>query len=103
MKKQNQIFLFLLCFSLIVSMKTNLQAACTIKGSKQEAAFSISKQDDGKKKVTIEEKLEKYHGAFQIEVTNIRMKPGIPYNIDELIENNRKENEITYVSLGTNV
>lgn len=59
-------------------------------------------QDNGKK-MTIEEKLKKYEGTFQIQIKNIRMKPSIPYNIDDIIEKNRKENEINYISLGTDV
>ena len=53
--------------------------------------------------VTIAEKLKKYEGTFQIQVKNPRLKPAIPYNIDELIETNRKETEVTYVQLGTTV
>lgn len=58
--------------------------------------------DDGKK-TTIEEKLKKYEGTFQIQVKNMRQKPNIPFNIDELIEKNRKQNETVYVPLGSEV
>jgi hypothetical protein len=61
--------------------------------------FAISQ----KKQVTIEEKLQKYEGTFQIQVSDPRLKPAIPYNIDELIENNRSQNEVKYLQLGTQV
>ena len=47
--------------------------------------------------------LDKYKGTFQIQVKNPRMKPSIPFNIDELIESNRSNTEVTYVQLGTQV
>lgn len=56
-------------------------------------------QQDDSKKPTIEEKMEKYYGAYQIEVKNPRYKPSIPYNLDELIEKNRKSFEVSYVQL----
>jgi hypothetical protein len=58
--------------------------------------------DDGNK-MTIEEKIKKYEGTFQIQVINMRLKPSIPYNIDELIEKNRKQNETVYITLGSSV
>lgn len=58
------------------------------------------KGSDGGKK-TIEEKLKKYEGTFQIQLKDVRMKPNIPYNIDEIIEQNRKQTENVYVSIGT--
>ena len=53
--------------------------------------------------LTIAEKLKKYEGTFQIQVKNPRLKPAIPYDIDQLIEANRTETEITYVQLGSAV
>lgn len=53
--------------------------------------------------LTITEKLKKYEGTFQIQVKNPRLKPAIPYNIDQLIEANRTETQVTYVSLGSAV
>jgi len=64
-------------------------------------AFSQEKLQ--KKQITIEEKLKKYEGTFQIQVSDPRLKPSIPYNIDELIENNRSQNEVKYLQLGTQV
>jgi hypothetical protein len=52
------------------------------------------------KKLTLSEKLKKYEGSFQIQQKDMRLKPILPYNIDELIENNRTENEVKYVNLG---
>lgn len=52
--------------------------------------------DDGKK-ISIEEKLKKYEGTFQIQIKNPRLKPNIPYNIDKLIETNRKADETVYI------
>ena len=67
-------------------------------------SLSVFGQDTVKNNnVTIAEKLKKYEGTFQIQVKNPRLKPAIPYNIDELIEANRKETEVTYVQLGTAV
>jgi hypothetical protein len=65
--------------------------------------FAISQEKPQKKQVTIEEKLQKYEGTFQIQVNDPRLKPAIPYNIDELIENNRSQNEVKYLQLGTQV
>lgn len=65
--------------------------------------FGISQEKPQNKQVTIEEKLKKYEGTFQIQVSDSRLKPSIPYNIDELIENNRSQNEVKYVQLGTQV
>ena len=65
--------------------------------------FAISQEKPQKKQVTIEEKLQKYEGTFQIQVSDPRLKPAIPYNIDELIENNRSQNEVKYLQLGTQV
>jgi hypothetical protein len=65
--------------------------------------FAFSQEKNQKKEVTIEEKLQKYEGTFQIQVVNPRLKPAIPYNIDELIENNRSQNEVKYLQLGTQV
>jgi hypothetical protein len=65
--------------------------------------FAISQEKAQKKQVTIEEKLQKYEGTFQIQVNNPRLKPAIPYNIDELIETNRSQNEVKYLQLGTQV
>ncbi|MCG2612164.1 hypothetical protein LZZ90_11665 [Flavobacterium sp. SM15] len=53
--------------------------------------------------LSIDEKLKKYEGTFQIQVKNPRSKPAIPYNIDEIIEQNRSENQVKYVQLGTEV
>ena len=64
---------------------------------------SLSSFQDDPKKTTIEEKLKKYEGTFQIQVKDMRYKPSIPFNIDELIEKNRKPNEVTYVPLGSAV
>lgn len=67
-------------------------------------SFSGFAQEKGsQKEIAIEEKLKKYEGTFQIQVKNPRMKPSIPYNIDQLIESNRTENKVTYVQLGTEV
>lgn len=65
--------------------------------------ISITGLKDNGNKMTIEEKLKKYEGAFQIQVKSMRMKPSIPYNIDELIEKNRKQDENVIISLGTDV
>jgi hypothetical protein len=51
-------------------------------------------------KLTLDEKLKKYEGTFQIQQKDMRLKPILPYNFDELIENNRTENEVKYVNLG---
>lgn len=63
----------------------------------------FAQEKSSHKEITIEEKLDKYKDTFQIQVKDIRMKPSIPYNIDELIESNRAENKVTYVQLGTQV
>lgn len=67
--------------------------------------FSQSSTKDSKVKEQrgIEEKLEKYQGTYQIELINTRQHPLIPYNLDEIIEKNRDDNQVKYVSLGTNV
>lgn len=68
--------------------------------------FSVTVLGQEKNKnsnLTITEKLKKYEGTFQIQVKNPRLKPAIPYNIDELIEANRTETEIKYIQLGTEV
>ncbi|MDF2448071.1 MAG: hypothetical protein K0R26_575 [Bacteroidota bacterium] len=64
--------------------------------------YHIKNFDDGKPQ-SIEEKLKKYAGTFQIQVKDPRLKPNIPYNIDELIEKNRKTNETVYIELGSQV
>jgi len=53
--------------------------------------------------LTVTEKMEKYRGIFQIQMKDNRLKALLPYNIDVLIEQNRSETIVTYVSLGTDV
>lgn len=67
------------------------------------SSLTFSQEKNPKKEITIEEKLDKYKGTFQIQVKNPRMKPSIPFNIDEMIESNRSNTEVTYVQLGTQV
>jgi hypothetical protein len=66
-------------------------------------SFDCFSQDNKTKQLTIEQKLEKHKDTFQIQVKDSRQKPSIPFNIDEIIELNRKENEVSYVQLGTMV
>lgn len=92
---------FVLIFCIILFAKS-----ISIAGSDKlivvnENLFSFFQGDD--KKLTVEEKIKKYEGQFQIQVKDMRYKPSIPYNLDELIEKNRKQNEVTYVSLGSAV
>lgn len=41
--------------------------------------------------------------TYQIQLTNPRVKPSIPGNIEELVEKHRDANKIIYFSLGTAV
>jgi hypothetical protein len=84
-------FWFLILF---VTLVTNLSSA--------SSRFMLNNLDDGKQ-VNIEDKIKKYEGTFQIQVKDIRCKPSIPYNIDELIEKNRKQTETVYINLGSAV
>jgi hypothetical protein len=91
-------------FSFNLSLILNLQSinrSSLIQSYDFEIDF-LSIVDDGRK-ITIEEKLKKYEGTFQIQIKDPRLKPNIPYNIDELIENNRKQNETVYINLGSQV
>lgn len=65
--------------------------------------FNCYSQEIKKNQLTIEQKIEKYKGVFQIQVKDSRQKANIPYNIDEIIDANQKENKINYVQLGTMV
>jgi hypothetical protein len=38
-------------------------------------------------------------GKYQIQIVNSRLQPYIPGDIDEIVFNNRKENERVYISL----
>ena len=42
-------------------------------------------------------------GTYQIEVHNTRANPFIPNNLESLVRENRKANQISYVRLGENV
>ena len=67
-------------------------------------SFSVFSQVTSKDKgISIEEKLKKFEGTDQLEVSNTRETPLMPYNLDETIENNRAQNETKYVTLGKNV
>ena len=92
---------FVLLFCIILFAQTSIIAK-KVELSVDFKKNSLVVQNDDKK-MTIEEKLEKYKGSFQIEVKNIRYKPNIPYNIDELIEKNRKSDRVSYVNIGTDV
>ncbi len=66
-------------------------------------AQSTESNSNNKEQKSIEEKLAKYQGTYQIELINTRQHPLIPYNLDEIIEKNRDKTQTKYVSLGTNV
>lgn len=97
LNKSLPFIVFTICISVFYNKAYSI---CKISNLNSHLTYIVF--DDGKK-ITIEEKLKKYQGTFQIQVKNMRMKPNIPYNIDELIEKNRKQNETVYISLGTNV
>ncbi|MCD6019680.1 MAG: hypothetical protein K0S53_2801 [Bacteroidetes bacterium] len=69
--------------------------------SSQSNNTKVEKQ--GISPVTIEEKLHALQGTIQIQVRSMRYKPSIPYNIDEIVEKNRKNNDVVYIELGTDV
>lgn len=67
------------------------------------SSFSCFGQESKKEKLSIEQKIEKLKGTFQIQVKDSRQKASVPYNIDEIIKSNQKEDEVAYVPLGTMV
>lgn len=87
---------------MIFILQTSANANFSFNVYYQSTFFNLNVPEDGNK-LTIEEKLKKYAGTFQIQVKDLRYKPNIPYNIDELIEKNRKQSETVYITLGSAV
>lgn len=92
-------FSALLCLFFITKMQS---AAKRGVNELNKVNSTLIQDDKNKNKLTIEEKMAKYHGSFQIEMKSERMKPNIPYNLDELIEKNRKQNEVVFVKISDN-
>jgi len=99
MKPRFNFYKFSVLTLLAIMIISDLSAVNNVFPAKK---LSIDFPDDGKK-MTIEEKIKKYEGTFQIQVKDLRYNPNIPYNIDELIEKNRKQNETVYILLGSAV
>lgn len=95
-------FMLTFCYILIVFKLSSINQISIFKNTSFVNFKTSDFLDDGKK-MTIEEKIKKYEGSFQIQVKDLRYKPNIPYNIDEIIENNQKQNETVYISLGSAV
>lgn len=96
-KNNLSFFAFVICITLTASKIFGVHKISGLSSNTTLLVFDNGKQ------MTIEEKLKKYQGTFQIQVKSMRQKPNIPYNIDELIEKNRKQSETVYISLGSEV
>lgn len=90
------------CYILLVFNLSSINDV-SILNSKPSLNIMTADLPDNGKKMTVEEKIKKYEGTFQIQVKDLRYKPNIPYNIDEIIEKNRKQNETVYINLGSAV
>jgi hypothetical protein len=44
-----------------------------------------------------------FDGTYQIEIHNVRYQPYIPGNILEIVENSRRDHEVTYYPLDENM
>lgn len=95
-------FILTFCYILLVFKLSSINNL-SILDNKSLINFKATDFPDNGKKMTIEEKIKKHEGTFQIQVKDLRYKPNIPYNIDEIIEKNRKQNETVYISLGSAV
>ncbi len=68
-------------------------------GSYSFAQSNMSKEDIKK----YEDMTASVEGTYQIQVLNTRDQPFIPFNIGEIVINNRKQDEIFYYQLSDNV
>jgi len=76
-------------------MSSTLLAFCLFFIGK--TAFSQNNSTTGS--TDLHSQADLYDGTWQIQVVNSRNQPYIPGNIDEIVRENRKKNEVVYIKL----